>query len=91
MRPTLPKSLRDALAACDLILSHVGGLAFDDDARDPWLRAAVERSFEIIGEALRRIERTGSATAASIPDYRGMIDFRNLLAHGYDSVRHDRV
>jgi uncharacterized protein with HEPN domain len=91
MPPTSPKSLEDALAACDLLLAHVAGQTVADDAGDPWLRAGVERSFANVGEALRRIEKQDPATAAAIPDYRGVIDFRNLLAHDYDSVRHDRV
>jgi len=64
MHPTSPKALNDIVAACDLIQAHVAGRTFDARERDPWLRAGVERSFEIIGEALRRIERKDPATAA---------------------------
>lgn len=91
MHPTSPKALNDVLGACDLIGEHVAGRTFADYERDPWLRAGVERSFEIIGEALRRIERKDPTTASSIPKYRAMIDFRNLLAHGYDTINHARV
>ncbi len=76
------------ITAADLILRHTAGRTLDDYERDPYFRAAVERFLEIIGEALRRIERHDPATAATIPAYRDIIDFRNLLAHGYDSVNH---
>ena len=91
MHPTSPRSLNDILRACDLILRHTAGRTLDDFERDPFFRAAVERWFEIIGEALRRLERRDPATAASIPDHRDIIDFRNVLAHGYDDVENDSV
>jgi uncharacterized protein with HEPN domain len=91
MHPTSPKSLSDVLTACDLILRHTAGRTLDDYRREAFLRAGVERCFEVIGEARRRIERKDPATAAAIPAYRDAIDFRNLLAHGYDTVNHDRV
>lgn len=91
MQPTSPKSLSDALRACDLILQHTAGRTLDDYERDPFFRAAVERWFEIIGEALRRLERKDPAIAASLPDLRDIIDFRNVLAHGYDDVENDSV
>ena len=37
------------------------------------------------------MERTDPETAERIPDYRAVIDFRNVLAHGYDIVNNDRV
>lgn len=55
------------------------------------MRYAIERNFEIIGEALLRLERTDPATAARIPDYRAVIGLRNRLAHGYDSINSERV
>ena len=91
MHPTSPRSLRDILTACDLILRHTAGRTLEDYTLDPWLRAGTERSFGIIGEALRRLERKDPTTVASIPAYRDIIDFRNVLAHGYDTVNHARV
>ena len=51
------------------------------------LQLALEREFEIIGEALVRIERIDAdKLSLSIPDYRKIIGFRNLVAHGYDLI-----
>ena len=50
------------------------------------LQAAVERKFEIIGEALNRIDRSNPSLLEQISDYKRIIGFRNIIAHGYDEV-----
>jgi len=47
------------------------------------LRSAVERQFEIIGEAFNQLAKTAPTLAERIPDLRRIIDFRNVLAHAY--------
>ena len=49
-------------------------------------RQSAERSFEIIGEAMRRLAQHDSATAQSISGYAQIIAFRNILIHGYDQL-----
>jgi uncharacterized protein with HEPN domain len=46
------------------------------------VRAAVERKFEVVGEALGQLARLDPELAARIPDYRRIIAFRNILIHG---------
>lgn len=46
----------------------------------------MEREFEIIGEALNRLERLAPETVARITASRRIVDFRNRIIHGYDSV-----
>ena len=55
--------------------------AFKKDLRT---RRAIERNIEIIGEALSRIIARDSAL--SISNARKIVDTRNRIIHGYDSV-----
>jgi len=48
------------------------------------LRRAVEREFEIIGEAINNIIRIDKNI--EIENARRIVDFRNRIIHGYDSV-----
>lgn len=50
------------------------------------LRSAVERQFEILGEALHRLSRQAPEVAARITGVSHMIAFRHILVHGYDVV-----
>ena len=50
------------------------------------LRAAVERQFEIIGEAQNRLFRLEPDLADRITDGRRIIAFRNILVHAYAQI-----
>jgi uncharacterized protein with HEPN domain len=80
------KLLWDAKQAADRIARFTTGKTFADYEVDEYLRSAVERQFEIVGEALGHLGRIDSATAATIPELRRIVAFRNVLIHGYATV-----
>jgi uncharacterized protein with HEPN domain len=83
--------LWDIQQAADAILRFVAGLDIRTYAETELVHSAVERKFEIIGEALNQIAKLDPALARRIPDVREIIAFRNVLIHGYAVVEHDRV
>ncbi|MGH8745905.1 MAG: HepT-like ribonuclease domain-containing protein [Burkholderiales bacterium] len=70
----------------DAIAAFCGDKNFEDYRRDEMLKAAVERKFAVIGEALSRLANVDPATAARIPEHRKIIAFRNIIIHGYANV-----
>src|SRR5947209_3997408 len=80
------KSLEDMRRAAEFLRTMTAGRTLDDDRADEVLRTVVERKFEIIGEALNRLEKADPALAAQIPDRRQIVSFRNILIHGYDVI-----
>ncbi len=86
MKITLKKRLLDALTACRAIQSFVAGRTFDEYEQDLMLRSAVERQFEIIGEALNQAEKENAEVSVLVPDARRIVGLRNRIIHGYDSV-----
>lgn len=92
MRPerTL-KTLEDVRDAASFILESVESGSGEDYFRNRLLRQAVERNFEIIGEAMGRLAREDPETAKLISDYERIIAFRNVLIHGYDLVNDELV
>jgi uncharacterized protein with HEPN domain len=78
--------LSDAIATGEDIVAMIGGMSEAEFVADRKTQRATERSFEIIGEALARLARDFPELSERIPDHRRVIDFRNVLAHGYDVV-----
>lgn len=96
MRPErTPKTLEDIRDAASFILEATEGKTLEgysgDRLDDRLPRQAVERNFEIIGEARGRLVRDDPKTASRIGEYERIIAFRNVLIHGYDLVDDDLV
>ena len=84
-----PRSfLWDARESADTILQFIAGVSVEQYIANHMLRAAVERHFEIVGEALGSLAKLDSELAARVPDLKGAVAFRNLLIHGYSVVDH---
>ncbi len=89
--PDSRKYLFDIVEAGGLIQQFVAGKSFDDYIRDRMLRSAVERQFEIVGEALSGLLRAAPGLSSHITDAGRIIAFRNRLIHGYASVSDEVV
>lgn len=87
MPHSVRKLLFDLTLACEETMRFCAGKNLVVFQGDRMLQLAVERQFEIIGEALARLERADAGSlSAKIPEYRQIIGFRNLIAHGYDII-----
>jgi uncharacterized protein with HEPN domain len=78
--------LVDALEACRAIQQFTTGCNFAAYTADSMRRAAVERKFEILGEALNRAEESAPGLTERLPEIRRIIGMRNRIIHGYDAV-----
>lgn len=87
----LLKHLSEVQHAITLLRQFTAGRSFDDYLGDAMLRAAVERQFEIIGEALNRAAEIDRQLDRKVSGLARIIGFRNLLSHGYDIVDHEIV
>lgn len=83
----MPRDLRaflwDARGAADAILQFTHGKTEAEFVADHLLRSAVERQFEIIGEALGQLAKAAPDMAQQISDLPRIVAFRNILIHGY--------
>lgn len=91
MRVETRKLLEDVRRSAELISGFVASKELAHYASDALLRSAVERQFEIIGEALNRLTSSDPVTPDQITHRSRIIAFRNVLIHGYDLVDHEVV
>jgi len=69
------------------IQAFTAGLSSHTYAASDLVQAAVERKFEIIGEALNQLAKLDAPLAARIPELPQIVAFRNQLIHGYATVK----
>ena len=89
MDDLIKKHLQDILTAVEEIESFFDykPKLFEDFYSNLCLRRAIERNIEIIGEAMNRILKTDRNIA--ITNSRKIVDARNYIIHGYDSLSAD--
>ena len=83
--------LWDVRQAADEVVQFTVGLDLAGYEGNPLVRAAVERKFEIIGEALSQLSKLSPDLARRIPHLRRVIGFRNALIHGYARIDNAEV
>ena len=88
MKPEINIWLEDIHRSIEEILDFLPSEQnYFDFEKDLKTRKAIERNIEIIGEALNRILNVDSDI--DISDSRKIVDTRNRIIHGYDSVTAD--
>ena len=91
MQPDRRKYLYDTQQACQRVRRFTQDRTLDDYLKDELLRSAVERQFEIIGEALSQLHKVDPAMTSRIREFRRIVAFRNILIHGYASIHNETV
>lgn len=86
MRAQSKKLLFDIRQACREVGGFNEGVTLADYSRSTMRRAATERMFEIMGEAMTRLRDTDGETFQMISGAPAIVGFRNRLIHGYDAV-----
>jgi uncharacterized protein with HEPN domain len=85
------KCLFDVTQAIELLETFTAGKTLEHYRGDAMLRSAVERQFEIIGEALSQAARRDPKIPEEITSFRQIVAFRNRLIHAYASIDDDVV
>lgn len=85
------KYLSDTQQAAGRVQRFTNGKTLVDCQEDDLLRSAVERQFEIVGEAMNRLAGIDEGAARRITNFQRVIAFRNILIHGYADVDDDLV
>jgi uncharacterized protein with HEPN domain len=76
--------VREAALAIQAFTTGMDAAAY---GANPMAQAAVERKFEVIGEALNQLAKLDSGLGGRIPDLPRIVAFRNQLIHGYATVK----
>lgn len=90
-RPESLKYLQDIADACGRLTEFTAGKSYEDYCREALLRSAVERQFEIIGEALNQALKVEPALANEISNSGRIIALRNRLIHAYGEISNELV
>jgi uncharacterized protein with HEPN domain len=80
-----------ALLALRRVPRFLGPRTLPEYLSDELCQSAIERQLEIAGEALAQLRKADAALFARIPEGGLVVDFRNVLAHGYATLDHRRV
>ena len=85
------KLINDVADAASFIIEQTENTSLESYESNRLLRQAVERNFEIIGEAVNQLRKIDPVTAALITDVDRIVAFRNVLSHGYSLIDNAHV
>ncbi len=82
--------LRHILDAIDFTIRHLENVTYDQFIADEVLQRAILHTLEVAGEATTGIPDSFAIQHPEVP-WRGMKDFRNVIAHQYFRVNIELV
>src|SRR5688572_11889198 len=91
MNQRVLKRLYDALDCAEAVGSLVDGKSVDDYLRERWLRSAVERELEKVGEALFVARGEEPQIVHKLPEIHQIIGLRHRIVHGYDRLNDAQI
>lgn len=92
----MPLEVKDAARLWDMLdaaraaAGFTAAITFAQYIADRKTRNAVERNLEIIGEAARNVSENARNMFPDIP-WRSVIGLRNIIAHEYGEILHEKV
>ncbi|SHJ46202.1 Uncharacterized conserved protein, contains HEPN domain [Tangfeifania diversioriginum] len=84
MTDTIRKYLYDILESAESIEKYIENIDFFQYQKNKMVRRAVEREFEIIGEATKALLKLNDKIKLS--SEKRIIGMRNRVIHGYDKI-----
>lgn len=82
--------LWDMLEATRDVLEFTRGVSLDEYNSNKMLQRAVERGFQILGEAARRVTESFKGDHPEIP-WRSIVGHRNVIVHDYADLSPKRI
>jgi uncharacterized protein with HEPN domain len=86
MKPETAKRLHDAASACDELKTFTADWDREEFLVNRGQQLIVWKLVEIVGEALRQAEASDVSLRDNLPELRDVVNTRNRITHGYDSV-----
>src|SRR5688572_13267670 len=84
---SMPRSveqlLRDVIEINGRVQEMTAGITLDQYSESRMLQLAVERSLEIVGEALRQLRDKDPELIARVDGYHSFVSLRHIIAHRY--------
>ena len=77
--------LEDIIECIDNIFSYTKGMTYNEYFNNNMVQDAVERNFEIIGEAASKFDQPFREKYTDV-DWRLLKDFRNVIIHNYFDI-----
>lgn len=82
--------MQDILDAIDFVSDNLEGMSFEEFSNNELLNRSIIHTLEIAGEATKGVPSEFRERHPDIP-WRGMSDFRNVIAHEYFRVDLEQV